>query len=49
MPPYGIDTALWRKIQNLAAETVGETRVLYNDDAVAERSGALRDILREFV
>jgi len=49
LPPYGIDTSLWRRIQELAAETITETRVLYNDDAVAERSGALRDLLREFV
>jgi hypothetical protein len=49
LPPYGIDTSLWRQIQELAAETISETRVLYNDDAVAERSGVLRDLLREFV
>jgi len=49
LPPYGIERAVWRRIQGLASTLVTDVEEAVDEDAVAADARALREYLRDLV
>lgn len=49
LPPYGIDRAVWRQIQTMAATVVAGLDTGADDDQVGADTRALREFLRTYV
>ena len=48
-PPYGVEPASWKQVQQLAEGIVAALEAESDDEVVTREAAALRDLLREFV
>ena len=48
-PPYGVEPASWKQVQQMAEGIVASLEAEADDDTVIREAAALRDVLRRFV